>query len=103
MPPRRPPPLGLDRRHRDVLVFGRWVRRVRLGRPFLLGLADFLVRLSLAFRHDRFLDGAGPPPPKIGSPPRNPASIRPRRITFPLVKEPSRTRKLGTALPSRVK
>src|SRR3546814_10195642 len=58
MPPRRPPPLGLDRRHRDGLVFGRWVRRVRLGRPFLLGLADFLVRLSLAFGHDRFLDGA---------------------------------------------
>src|SRR3546814_4735806 len=51
-----------------------------LGRPFLLGLADFLVRLSLAFGHDRFLDGAGTPPPKIGSPTRNPASIRRRRF-----------------------
>src|SRR3546814_1861116 len=89
MPPRRPPPLGLDRRHRDGLVFGRWVRRVRLGRPFLLGLADFLVRLSLAFGHDRFLDGAGTPPPKLGSPPRNPASIRRRRFTCACVMDRS--------------
>src|SRR3546814_1722902 len=102
MPPRRPPPLGLDRRHRDGLVFGRWVRRVRLGRPFLLGLADFLVRLSLAFGHDRFLDGAGTPPPKIGSPPRNPASIRRRRFTCACVMDASRPRTWGPARRSRL-
>ncbi|VVT01621.1 hypothetical protein SPHINGO391_350260 [Sphingomonas aurantiaca] len=42
----------VERRHLHGLALGGRVRRVRLGRLFGLGLADFLVRFLLALGHD---------------------------------------------------
>src|SRR3546814_11468211 len=49
-----------------------------------------------------YRSGAGTPPPKIGSPPRNPASIRRRRFTCACVMDASRPRTWGPARRSRL-